>query len=181
MKRKNSLNLMTKILVLVFLFIYLPFIFALFVFVRFLCCSSEQGLTVVILAVIDAVGSTFNICNWLDMFYFETRCFSSITVRYDGGKFVENFSTMKNSLGAVSRTSAQLTNQVRRRTAGLGLTQLSELRLGEFSIRSQRFYEIKFCILIKVKCAPSEILYGFPKFIIVVWYSAYWISGTRNP
>ena len=77
-----------------------------------------------ILAVIAAVGSTLNICNWLNMLYFETRCFSSITVRHDG---------------TVSRTSAQ----VRKRTRELGSTQLSELRLGEFSIRSRRFYEIK--------------------------------------
>ena len=81
-----------------------------------------------ILAVIVAVGSTLNICNWLNMLYFETRCFSSITVRYDG---------------IVSITSAQFTNEVRKRTGELGSTQLSELRLGEFSIRSRRFYEIK--------------------------------------
>ena len=78
------------------------------------------------------------------MFYFETRCFSSMTVRHDGEKFVENFSTIKKSLGAVSRTIAQFTNELRKRTGELGYTQLSELRLGEFSIRSQRFYEIKF-------------------------------------
>ena len=80
------------------------------------------------------------------MFYFETRCFSSITVRHDGGKFVENFSTIKKSLGAISRTSAQFTNKVRKRTGELGSTQLNELRLGEFNIRSRRFYEIKLMI-----------------------------------
>ena len=66
------------------------------------------------------------------------RCFSSVTVRRDGGKFVENFSTIKKLLGAFSKTS------VRQRTGELGSTQLSELRLGEFSIRSRRFYEIEF-------------------------------------
>ena len=86
------------------------------------------------------------LCNWLNMFYFETRCFSSITVRHDGGKFVENFSTIKKSLGAISRTSAQFTNKVRKRTGELGSTQLSELRLGEFNIRSRRFYEMKLMI-----------------------------------
>ena len=78
------------------------------------------------------------------MFYFETRCFSSMTVRHDGEKFVENFSTIKKSLGAVSRTIVQFTNELRKRTGELGYTQLSVLRLGEFIIRSQRFYEIKF-------------------------------------
>ena len=37
-------------------------------------------------------------------------------------------------------------NEVRKRTGELGSTQLSELRLGEFSIRSWRFYEIKFYV-----------------------------------
>ena len=37
-------------------------------------------------------------------------------------------------------------NEVRKRTGELGSTQLSELRLGEFSIRSRRFYEIKLCL-----------------------------------
>ena len=77
------------------------------------------------------------------MFYFETRCFSSITVRHDERKFVENFSTVKKLVGAVSRTSAQFTNKVRKRTRELGSTQLSELRLGKFSAISQRFYEVK--------------------------------------
>ena len=36
------------------------------------------------------------------------------------------------------------------RTAELGSTQLSELRLGKFSIRSRRFYEIKFSNDIRV-------------------------------
>ena len=74
------------------------------------------------------------------MFYFETRCFSSITVRHNAGQFVENVSTIKKQLGAVSCTLAQFTNKVRKK---LGSTQLSELRLGELSIRSGRFYEIK--------------------------------------
>ena len=119
-------------------------------FDSFLYCSSKQGLIIInlavtnILAVIASVGSTLNICNWLNMFCFETRCFSSITLRHDGGKFVENFSTIKKLLRAVSRTSAQFTNKVRKRTGELGSTQLSELRLVEFSIRSRRFYEIKF-------------------------------------
>ena len=136
---------MTVILVMVLFSFYFFF----FVFVSFLYGSSEQGLVIIVLAVtnilaiIAAVGSTLNICNWLDMFYFETRCFSSITVRHDGGKFFENFSTIMKSLGAVTRTSAQFTNEVRKRTGELRPTQLSELRLGEFSIRSWRFYEIK--------------------------------------
>ena len=37
-------------------------------------------------------------------------------------------------------------NEVRKRTGELGSTQLSELRLGESSIRSRRFYEIKLCL-----------------------------------
>ena len=80
-------------------------------FANFLCCSSEQGLIIIILAVasilavITDVDSILNICNWLSMFYFEARGFSSITVRRDGGKFVEQFSRIKKSLGAVSRTS----------------------------------------------------------------------------
>ena len=117
-----------------------------------MCCSSEQGLIIIILAVtnilavIVAVGSTLNFCNWLNMFYFETRYFSSITVRHDGGKFLENFSTIKKLVGAVSRTSAQFTNEVRNWTGKLGSTQLSELMLEEFSIRSRRFYEIKLSI-----------------------------------
>ena len=65
------------------------------------------------------------------------------TVRHDGGKFVENFSTIKKSLGAVSRTSALLTNKVRKRTGELDSPQLSELRLGEFSISSRKFHEIE--------------------------------------
>ena len=77
------------------------------------------------------------------MFYFETRYFSSITVGHDGVKFVGNFSTIKKSLGAVSRTFAQFTNEVRKWTGELGSTELSELRLGEFSIRLRRFCEIK--------------------------------------
>ena len=93
-----------------------------------------------ILAVIASIGSTLNICNWRNMFYFETRCFSSITVRHNAGQFVENVSTIKKKLGAVSCTLAQFTNKVRKK---LGSTQLSELRLGELSIRSGRFYEIK--------------------------------------
>ena len=100
---------MTKILVMVpssFYFFYF------LVFANFLSCSSEQGLIMIILAVtnilavIAAVGSILNICNWLNMFYLEMRYFSSITVRHDGGKFVENFSTIKKSLGTVSRASA---------------------------------------------------------------------------
>ena len=81
-------------------------------FANILCRSSEQGLIIIILAVTSiltvmaAVGSILNICNWLNMFYLETRCFSIIAVRHDGGKFVENISTIKKSLGAVSRTSA---------------------------------------------------------------------------
>ena len=81
------------------------FIFSLFAFANFLCCSSEQGVIIIILAatsilaVITDVGSILNICNWLSMF-------PSITMRRDGGKFVEQFSRIKKSLGAVSRTSA---------------------------------------------------------------------------
>ena len=75
-------------------------------FVNFLCCSCEQSLIIIILTVIAAVGSILNIFNWLNMFYFETRCFSSNTVKHDEAEFAENFSTIKQSLGAVSRTSA---------------------------------------------------------------------------
>ena len=140
---------MTVILVMVLFSFYFFF----FVFVSFLYCSSEQGLVIIVLAVtnilaiIAAVGSTLNICNWLDMFYFETRYFSSITVRHDGGKFVEKFPTITKSQGAVSRISAQFTKEVTKRTWELGSTQLNELRLQEFSIRSQRFYETKSSIL----------------------------------
>ena len=122
----------------------LPFISSLFKFDNFLCSSIEQSLIIIIMAVtniltvIATVGNILNICSWVNMFYFETRCFSSVTVRRDGGKFVENFSTIKKLLGAFSKTS------VRQRTGELGSTQLSELRLGEFSIRSRRFYEIEF-------------------------------------
>ena len=91
----------------------LPFISSLFKFANFLCCSIEQGLIIIIMAVtniltvIAAVGSILNICSWLSMFYFETRCFSSITVRRDRGKFVENLSIIKKSLGAFSKTSVR--------------------------------------------------------------------------
>ena len=128
----------------------LPFFFFLFLCLSAFCTAAVNEvwllslwllLTFWLLSLLLVVAST--ICNRLNMFYFETRCFSSITVRHDGGKFVENFSTIKKSLGAVSRTSAQFTNEVRKRTGELGSTQLSELRLGEFSIRSRRFYKIK--------------------------------------
>ena len=77
------------------------------------------------------------------MFYFERRCFSSITFRHDGGKFVKNLSTIKKQVGAVGRTTAQFTNKVRTRTGEVDSTQLSDLKLREFTIRSRGFYEIK--------------------------------------
>ena len=60
---------------------------------------------------------------------------------------LKTFLTIKKLLGAVSRTSAQFTNEVRKRTRELGSTHLGKLGLGEFSIRSRNFYEIKLGIL----------------------------------
>lgn len=42
------------------------------------------------LAVTTAVFSTLDICNWLKMFYLETRYFSSVNIKHDGRKLVEN-------------------------------------------------------------------------------------------
>ena len=75
------------------------------------------------------------------MFYFEMRFFSGNAVIYDGRKFVENLSTFKKKLETVSRISFQFINEFRRTTGEVGSTQLSQLRLGEFSFI--RFYEIK--------------------------------------
>ena len=75
------------------------------------------------------------------MFYFEMRFFSGNAVIHDGRKFVENLSKIKKKLQTVSRISVQFINEFRRRTGNVGFTQLSQLRLGEFSFI--RFYEIK--------------------------------------
>ena len=121
----------------------LPFVFYLFVFASFLCCSSERDLIIVIVAIIAAVGSTFNISNWLSTFYFETRCFSSITVRQDGGNLLKTLLQSRNNweLLVIEHLLSSRT-KIERGPENWALL-LSKLRLGEFSIRSRRFYEIK--------------------------------------
>ena len=52
----------------------------------FLCCCSERVMMIIIVAVkhlgfFAAFGSTLSNFIWLNMFYFEIRCFSSVAVR----------------------------------------------------------------------------------------------------
>ena len=143
-----------------------------FVFVNFSCCSSERGLIIITVtvtssvAVITAIGSTLNICT----------CF---LLKRDVS-LVALSDTMKENLlksflhSHFFKTSAQFSNESRKWTGELTSTQLSELTLRKFGIRSRKFMKknsnFKFPCKLSIRLMKKLLRERFFRWILFICF-----------